>query len=340
MRDLAPKPAQRRLLVVKTSSMGDLVHTLSALEEAVRQCPGLVVDWVCEESFSDIPKLSASVERVIPVAIRRWRKNWLGSETRADIRRFVHELRAVNYDVVIDAQGLIKSAWIAAAARCPSGQRWGLDWSSSREPLASLVVRGKVHAPPQWHAIERLRQLFAAALGYISSGPISCVASAANDSRDDSESPMPAVLLLHGTSRIEKSWPVTAWIALGQKMVGSGYRVEIPWASEDEHQQAQQIAAAIGAQARVLPKMSIGELAALMRRSSGAFGVDSGLMHLSVALGRPTVAIMSAAHLPKFSATRFAPFWATHARVVERASHEQSITVDDVFLAWRQLVHE
>ncbi len=332
----ASSAANRRVLLVKTSSMGDLVHTLSALEEARLHCPELQVDWVCEEAFQDIPKLSPLVERVIPVAMRRWRKNYLGASTRAEVRQFLSLLRAVDYDLVIDAQGLIKSAWVTAAARCPRQHRWGFDWSTIREPLASLAVGRKVHAPAQWHAIERLRTLFGAALGYSPTG----VAPVLNKALPDPQTTagqQPVVLFLHGTSRQEKSWPIDAWTELGRRLRADGYCIQLPWGSPAELDAARQIANAIGESAVVLPKMPIAQLAQALTNADGAIGVDSGLMHLSVALGRPTVAVMTASHLPKFAAARFAPFWAAHARVVERTSIQQQITPTDVSLAWQQL---
>lgn len=333
----------RRVLLVKTSSMGDLVHTLSAIEEARQHCPGLSVDWVCEEAFRDIPQLSSAVNRVIPLAIRRWRKSWLGATTRAEIRVFLSQLRATEYDLVIDAQGLIKSAWVTAAARCPRQRRWGFDWSTIREPLASLAVGRKVHAPADWHAIERLRILFGKALGYAPTGvapvlnhPAALTNSADPQGRNEKDRSS-TILFLHGTSRQEKSWPIDAWSALGRNLAADGYRLQLPWGSPTEHDTALQIANAIGESAVVLPKMPIGELAQALIHADGAIGVDSGLMHLSVALGRPTVAVMTASHLPKFAATRFAPFWAAHARVVERESAQQQIQPADVRLAWHQL---
>lgn len=326
--------APRRVLLVKTSSMGDLVHTLSALEEARQHCPQLVVDWVCEESFKDIPLLSAAVDQVIPVAIRRWRKQWWSAKTRAEVRHFLSLLRKTHYDLVIDAQGLIKSAWITRAARCTGQQRWGFDWSTIREPLASLVLDHKVHAPAHWHAIDRLRALFGAALGYAPTGSVAVLAQPQAAAAPTEKT----IFFLHGTSRPEKAWPLDSWVALGRQLASDGYRIQLPWGSEQERHQAEQIANTIGDAAQVLPQMSTGQLAQALCKTYGSFGVDSGLMHLSVALGRPTVAIMSAAHLPKFSAARFAPFWAQHAHVVERASGDQPFGPKEVLLAWHELV--
>jgi heptosyltransferase-1 len=146
------------------------------------------------------------------------------------------------------------------------------------------------------------------------------------------------VLLLHGTTRAEKSWPVDAWSELGRQLVADGHAVVIPWGTKHERTTAERIAVNIGDGARVLPEMSIGELAARVQNSLGVIGVDSGLMHLSVALGRPTVAVMTASHLPRFSAARFAPFWAAHAQVVASTPRDPVIAVADVLAAWRGLM--
>jgi heptosyltransferase I len=328
------KPAQPSVLVVKTSSMGDLVHTLSAVAEAKQHLPMARIDWVCEETFADVARIAGMADRVIPVAIRRWRKRWWAPSTWAEIRGFTQQLRAIDYDAVIDAQGLIKTAWITSASRCASGQRWGFDRLSIREPIASWPLRHTVHAPMAWHAIERLRTLFGAALGYVPSGPVACVPLAAESDRGRGGS---SILFLHGTSRPEKSWPIDQWIALGQRLADAGYRVDIPWGSDRERRDAEWIAGGIGTAARVLPKMSIADLARALDCASGAVGVDSGLMHLSAALGRPTVAIMAASHIPRFSATRFAPSWAAHAVVIESVSQATPIDAAGVFAGWMRL---
>lgn len=324
-----------RILVVKTSSMGDLVHMLSALREASDALPTIRIDWVCEEAFVDLPKLLPCVDQVIPVAMRRWRRQWHSARTFAEIRAFVRRLRQTQYDRVIDAQGLLKSAWITRLARCPLGERWGYDWRSAREPLASLVLDRRVSAPAEWHAIERLRHLVKQALGLAQGGTIRSIDPPNDVAPPSAQSP--TILFLHGTSRVEKSWPVSEWIALGRRLTSQGYRLELPWGSEAEHLQAQTIAQGIGAQAVVLERLSIGALARQCCVAHGVIGLDSGLMHLSVALGRPTVALMTGAHHARYSAQRFAPFWAPHARVIA-AQKEGSISAEMAFNAWQEVI--
>lgn len=327
-----------RLLLVKTSSMGDLVHTHSALVEALRMHPQMRVDWVCEEAFIDIPRLSSSVDEVIPVAMRRWRRNWHALSTYREIAAFSRRLRARSYDIVIDAQGLLKSAWITSLARCPSGHCVGFDWTSSRESLASLACRQHVRAPAQWHAITRLRALFAQALGYTMEGSASWIPTTALQCLEvRTPFPRPSVFLLHGTSRAEKSWSSDAWIHLGRELIGRGFHVVLPSGSSDEHDSATRIAHSLGPSARVLAPASLGELAAMLAQSAGAIGVDSGLMHLSVLLGRPTVAVMPASANPRYAADRFGPSWAPHARVVSASPDHPDIGAAAVITAWDDL---
>ena len=317
--------AVRRVLLVKTSSMGDVVHMLCAVHEAQQQRPEIRFDWVCEETFVDLPGLLTSVDRVIPVATRRWRKSLLARATRQEIRSFLASCRARDYDTVIDAQGLLKTAWITASIRCPRQARFSFDWSTSREPLSSLAAGSGVHAPMHQHAIARLRALCGQALGYQPVGPITALES----HRPQGNS----VMFFHGTTRQEKSWPMQEWITLGRALNQHGLDVQLVWGSPQEQQMGEALTEAIGGRAQLLPKSSLAQLAQHMRSARAVVGVDSGLMHLAVALGVPTLAVMSASHLERFSASRFAPYWAAHARVITRADATQSIPAQQVLAA-------
>ncbi|STW67002.1 lipopolysaccharide heptosyltransferase I [Klebsiella pneumoniae] len=148
-----------RVLIVKTSSMGDVLHTLPALTDAAQAIPGIRFDWVVEEGFAQIPSWHKSVERVIPVAIRRWRKAWFSAPIKAERQAFRETVQAVKYDAIIDAQGLVKSA--ALVTRLAHGVKHGMDWQTAREPLASLFYNRRHHIAKQQHAVERTRELFA-----------------------------------------------------------------------------------------------------------------------------------------------------------------------------------
>lgn len=330
---MKPQSKIFRLLIVKTSSLGDLVHTLSAVEEALRHRPDIKIDWVCEEGLVDIPRLIPKIDRVIPLAIRRWRCNLFKRSTWREIHQFIQKIREHRYDCVIDAQGLIKTMWVVAASNSKRQNCWGYSLSTIKEPLASLVCGRHVQSPITDHSIERLRHLFAAALSYAADGPPLGLERplVIEHSRE--------ILFLHGTSRPEKLWPTQHWISLGKQMTQMGYRVAIPAGSELEARRANTLASAIGSDAIVLEQLSVADLGNRIRHAAGVVGVDSGLMHLAVALNRPTVAIMTADHQLKFLAKRFAPFWAAHAAVVVPHQVGADITPSMVFSAWQGLEH-
>lgn len=274
-----------RVLLVKMSSLGDVVHTLVAVTDASRALPGLRVDWVVEEGLAEIPAWHPAVDRVIPIALRRWRRDWRA--TRAERRAFRARLRERRYDCVLDAQGLIKSALVARLAR---GPRWGLDWRSAREPLAALAYGRRVKVDTAQHAVLRLRRLFAAALGY------EAPADSSVDYGVDAACIPPApqhgdLLFLHGTTWATKHWPETYWRELAVRAAQAGRRVLLPWGSEAERARAERIAAAAPDAAAVLPRLGLGQLAGVLRGVQAAVGVDTGLAHLAAALGVPSVTL-------------------------------------------------
>lgn len=277
-----------RILIVKTSSLGDVVHTLPALTDAAQAIPGLRADWVVEEGFAEIPGWHPAVDRVIPVAIRRWRKQWWSTLQGGEPGQFVSALRHNRYDLVIDAQGLVKSAMITLLAR---GKRAGLDKHSIKEPIASRVYQQKVAVPRAEHAVQRVRQLFASILAYhydarqIDYGLSAGVAA---------DSGAPATLMfLHGTTWESKHWPERYWQQLATLAVAQGYTIKLPWGNLREQQRAQAIAEGLN-NVEVLPRMSLTELAQQLRQCGGVVAVDTGLGHLAAALGIPAVSIYGA----------------------------------------------
>lgn len=269
-----------KVLVVKLSSFGDVIHALPAVSDAARLVPDIAIDWVVEEPFADIPARHPAIDRTIPAAIRRWRRH--PGSVRQDMRSFLHALRARRYDLVIDAQGLVKSALVTCMARGPSA---GLAWGSAREPVASLAYRSKIALPPDLHAIDKLRRLFAAALGYDMAEASLDYGLSGAANRGSKQ-----ILLLHGTTWPSKHWPEACWTRVAERASQAGYEVLLPHGDDGELASASRIAAAAGG-VTILERMSIGSLVDVVAASAGAIAVDSGLGHLAVALGVPTVAI-------------------------------------------------
>jgi heptosyltransferase I len=276
--------ARPRLLIIKTSSLGDVVHALPAVSDIVAAKPGWQIDWVCEEAFADIAELHPGVTRVIPCAIRKWRRSWWSGQSRDEIARFRNALRESAYDVVLDLQGLLKSAWITRQA---SGERHGYGWGSAREPVASLAYDVRHAVAWNQHAIARNRQLASAALEFRPDGaPRYGVAAAAT------EHPvaLPYVVALHATSRADKLWPEADWRELFGRLSGRGLRIVLPWGTRLERERSERLATGIDG-AMVPARMAPRELAGLFAAAQMVIGVDTGLVHLAVAAGAPALAL-------------------------------------------------
>ena len=278
-----------RILIVKTSSLGDVIHNLPVVSDLRRQFPAAAVDWCVEESFAAIPRLHPGVDRIIPVAIRRWRKKLLQPTTWREIGACRAALGSVAYDKVIDTQGLVKSALVARWAQAPLA---GYATDSAREPLAARFYDERFSVPTNLHAVIRNRQLVAAALAYPLSGEPDygiAVAGGAFGWLPD----VPYVVFLTATSRDDKLWPEAHWLSLGRQLYELGYSAVLPGGSPVERARANRLAAGIPG-AVAAPPLSIPELASLLAGGRAAVGVDTGLTHLAVALKIPTVALYTA----------------------------------------------
>ena len=275
-----------RVLLIKTSSLGDVIHTLPALTDAMGALPGIQFDWVVEEGFAEIPTWHPAVANVIPVAIRRWRKNLWQTLKNGEWRQFKQRLRDTRYDLVIDAQGLLKSAWLTRYVRAPIA---GLDKTSAREPMAARFYDRPYAVARGQHAVERLRQLFAQALGYQVPAGLgdygldrSRLLTATNDA--------PFVLFLHGTTWDTKHWPELYWRQLAERMIGQGLEVRLPWGNPAEKARAERIADGLD-NAVVLPKLNLAGVARVLASAQGCVAVDTGLGHLAAALDVPTLSL-------------------------------------------------
>jgi heptosyltransferase-1 len=285
----------QRILLVKTSSLGDVVHNLPVVGDLRAALGDVRIDWVVESGFSAIPAMHPDVEGVIPVSLRRWRTRPFSTDTRMELRALRTRLRETHYDAVIDTQGLLKSALIVAMS---NGVSHGRDWRSSREPLA--LFYDKVHSIP-WslHAVERNRLLASLALGYPLSGPpvygvqASVSSAAALGVVFPDATPRAFAVLLHATSAAKKEWPEENWIGLGNVLAARGVCSVLPFGNAKEQQRSERLAARIP-DAVVPPALDLDTMATLLANARIVFGVDTGLSHLAVSLGAPTVGLFCA----------------------------------------------
>jgi len=276
------------ILLIKTSSLGDVLHNLPVVTDIRKHLPDARIDWVVEENFAALPALHPGVHEVIPVAMRRWRKLWWAS--RNEMRAVCCKLRARHYDIALDTQGLLKSALIA---RCAQTTRCGFARDSAREPLASLLYNRCFSVARNLHAVERNRQLAGLALGYAPGGVPDygirppAIAHSAWLAKGE------YAVLLHATSRADKLWDEQNWIALGHYLHEKNIRCILPWGSESEQARSLRLAAAIP-DAVTPPHLNLNEAAALLGGAQSVIGVDTGLAHLAAALDVPTIGIYTA----------------------------------------------
>lgn len=280
--------AMKSILLVKTSSLGDVVHNLPIASDILFAFPGAEIDWAAEEAFAPLPHLHPAVRAVVPVAVRRWRRTLWQARTWAEIRGFLRRLRSERYDAVIDTQGLLKSALITRAAH---GIRYGLDWKSSREPLGFFYDR-TFNVPWSRHAVERNRSLAAQALGYVPAPRVDY------GIRSDAAHfswlpPQRYAVLLHATSAERKLWPEAQWEELGRYLSRRTMRSVLPWGDAAERARSDRLASHIPG-AIVPPPLRLDEAAGLLAGAHAAIGVDTGLTHVAAALGVATIGVYCA----------------------------------------------
>ncbi|WP_415867919.1 lipopolysaccharide heptosyltransferase I [Burkholderia ubonensis] len=317
----------QKILIVRVSSLGDVVHNMPVIADIRRRHPDAQIDWLVEESFVDLVRLVDGVRDVLPFSLRRWRKKPLSGATWREIGAFRKRLAAERYDLVIDCQGLIKTAWVASWARGPLvglGNRTdgaGYEW-----PVRFFYDK-RVPIEPRTHVVERSRQLVAAALGDPAPAPAEPI-DFGLDTRAASRAaaalglnlPVPYVVFVHATSRADKQWPDAAWIELGQSLVRRGASLVLPWGNDAERATSERLAKEFGAAAIVPPKLSLPAVVGLIDGAAATVGVDTGLVHIAAALKRPTVELYNFA-----TAWRTGGYWSPNVANLGTAGQPPSI---------------
>ncbi len=298
--------ASPKILLVKLSSLGDVLHNLPIVWDLRKRLPDAQIDWVVEEGYVHLlePLLSRDgfrgIDCIIPFGLRRWKKNLFSLATWKEFFAFRKTLQSTTYDVLIETQGLLKSAIVCSLAKKSSGAVIaGLANAtefSGYEPLARSFYNQSVQVPMQCHAVDRSRWVMCSALDwsliergdapqfypskFIASIPKSSVAGLCP----------PYILCFHSTAREAKRWSNSNWIALGKNLSARGYQVVFPWGNAAEKAVSQLLVSQIPS-ASVPPAFSIEEAFSVIAGAALTVGVDTGLTHLAAVLNRPTVEI-------------------------------------------------
>ncbi len=276
-----------KILIVKTTSLGDLIHSMPAVTDVQRMLPGAEMHWLVEEDFVGVPVWHPFIKKVHACATRRWRKSFFSQKTQQEIKALKNQLLSEQFDLVIDAQGLVKSALMVRWLDCV---RHGYDSQSIKEKLASRVYTDKHNISRDQGAIERVRQLVSESLGYSTDGlnqhfglqvkkPVSL----------DVDLDANYAVFLHGTNWDSKIWPVDYWRKLAEDLTAQGIKVFIPWGNKSEHERALTIAK--DTKATVLQQQPLDVLAYILQNATVVVGSDTGLTHISAALGTKTIGI-------------------------------------------------
>lgn len=283
----------KRILLVKLSSMGDIIHNMPMLHDIKQHFPEVQVDWVVEEGFAGLVSLNPLVNKIIPLAMRRWKKALFSQSTWLEFSAFKQNLQGQHYDAILDTQGLLKSALVS---RMAYGTSHGQSAKTARERLAGWLYHQAYDNPYTLHAITRNRQMGALALGYALPDSPPVYDFFVEPVALPNDLPERFVMGFHSTARAAKHWPTEYWIQIGQFLAAKNLSFLLPWGSEAEYQRALAIAAPL-TNAVVLPKMSLKALSYLISQAQAVVGLDTGLTHIAVALNIPALAIFTDTHL-------------------------------------------
>lgn len=287
----------KKILIIKSSSMGDIVHALPVGYDIKKHYPDCELSWVVEESFTDIPKLSPFVDKLVVTAFRRWRKNIFSSSVRGEILAVRRALAEAKYDIVIDLQGLIRTAVVARWAGVESV---GYSKENIKEPLAAHFYSRTLPVSNKLVPVVRYRTMAAQALGYpIENEDLHYGLDVKPMTPTGVRAPYAALTV--NTSRAEKLWPKSRWTEVARELADDGIMSVLFWGNDKERAYCEQIASSVPGQVVVLPRLSLRAIAEVIAGARCLLGVDTGLTHLGAALGIPSVGIIVGTSAELFS---------------------------------------
>lgn len=278
-----------RVLIVRLSSMGDVVQTLPALTEAAKHIPDIRFDWVLDESFAEIARWHPLVDNIIISNHRKWRRNFKNTLKNGEIIQFIKNLRAKKYDYVVDLQTGYKSAVVTRLAK---GLRCGYTKEAVREKGAQWAYQKQFFVPKKMHTIHRMRSLLALALNYkidILEAPDYGI-DVARLETPELELPKPYLVFVHFASWDSKNWPENYWKKLIETATQNGFFIVLPWGNETEKQRAFRLAEHKD-NVLVLPSLTISQKANILAHAQAVVGCDTGLSHIAAALETPTITL-------------------------------------------------
>lgn len=279
-----------RVLIVKISSMGDIIHTLPAITDASHKFPNILFDWVIEETFSEIPAWHPYIHQIIPIKLRFWKQKWYKVKSWKEYCQYIKLLNNYKYDLIIDAQGLLKTS-LFVTNNIISGTKHGMDFSSSKEPISCLFYHKRHYINKQQHAIERIRQLFSYSLQYplpLNTGQYNIKHHFTDQNNFTYFNPY--LIFFHSTTQPKKQWPEPYWSFLLKKAMKLGLQVKIPFWTKPEESLAKRLQK-YSNQIIILPKLTLNEIAVQIIKSIATISVDTGLSHLSAALNQPNLTL-------------------------------------------------
>lgn len=257
-----------KALLVKLSALGDIVHAFPAVEEALAHVPDLELDWLVDPPHLELVSQCPGVGRVLTPADRP-------------------NPPQGRYDVVIDAQGLLRSALLA---RRFGGPVAGANWPLAREWPSHWAYRQRVRYPADLHAVDAARALFAAVFSY--AAPPATMRET-NRTRRPMRPDRRQVLLFHGTAQAAKRWPHASWAQVAQHVLGLGFEPLVTAQGAVEIAFAQRLAAEVPG-LLFLPPREISQLRTVIDGARLAVSVDTGLGHFADWLGCPVLMLFQA----------------------------------------------
>ena len=285
-----------RILIIKTSALGDIIHALPVLDYLRQVVPGVHIDWVVEEAFLELLSGNPLIDRLITVAFKRWRKAPVTPRTVCDVAAFRKRIREREYDFVFDLQGNLKSGLVCWLAN--SKHKIGFSRDHLQEQLSGLFTDQKVaFRPDDRHATIRYLRIVGAPFEVDPAGlTLTTDIYTADDDEAAGQMVLPVgggpVLLFHtGTTWQTKLWHEAGWIALTRDLLSRypAATILLSWGNEPEHETVLRIAQQAGGRARVLDRLPLKRFAALLKRVDVAVGGDTGPVHLAAVVGTPTV---------------------------------------------------